>query len=88
MEQVHITISEDEALVLFEFFERFGDTGNLSLTHAAEYIALMKISAQIDKSIVAMFKPDYSILLETARQRVAEGFEGEVPGMTEMTSEL
>lgn len=87
MEQVHITISEDEALVLFEFLERFGDTENLSFTHAAEYIALMKISAQIDKSIVAMFKPDYSTLLESARQRVAEGFEGEVPGMTKLASD-
>ena len=82
MDQVHITISEDEALVLFEFLERFGDTESLSFSHAAEYVALMKISAQIDKSIVTMFKPDYLKLLESARQRVGEGFDGEVPGMT------
>jgi hypothetical protein len=71
--------------VLFEFFERFGDTENrLSFAHAAEYLALMKISAQIDKSIVAIFKPDYVTLLESARQKIAEGFEGEVPGMTKL----
>lgn len=74
--------------MLFEFLERFGDTENLSFAHAAEYIALMKISAQIDKSIVAMFKPDYLTLLESPRQRVAEGFEGEVPGMIEIALEV
>jgi hypothetical protein len=88
MEQVHIKISEDEALVLFEFLERLGDTENLSFAHTAEYIALMKISAQIDKSITTMFKPDYLTLLESARQRVGEGFEGEVPGMTKLVSDL
>jgi hypothetical protein len=54
MKQVHITINEDDALVLFEYFQRFGDAGNLSFAHAAEYIALTKISAQIDKGIVAI----------------------------------
>jgi hypothetical protein len=88
MEQVYIKISEDEALVLFEFLERLGDTENLSFAHTAEYIALMKISAQIDKSITTMFKPDYLTLLESARQRVGEGFEGEVPGMTKLVSDL
>jgi hypothetical protein len=48
----------------------------------------MKISAQIDKSITTMFKPDYLTLLESARQRVGEGFEGEVPGMTKLVSDL
>jgi hypothetical protein len=88
MEQVHITISEDEALVLFELLERWGDTENLSFDHPAEYIALMKISAQIDKSITTMFNSGYSILLESARQSVGEGFEGEVPGMTKFASDL
>lgn len=88
MEQVHLKISEDEALVLFEFLERLGDTENLSFAHAAEYIALMKISAQIDKSITIMFKPDYLTLLESARQRVGESFEGEVPSMTKFASNL
>jgi hypothetical protein len=88
MEQVHIMISEDEALVLFEFLERFENTENLSFIHPAEYVALMKISAQIDKEIAAMFKSDYSTLLESARQRVAEGFEGETPGMIKQPSKL
>ncbi len=49
-EDVTIKISEDEALVLFEFFARFDETDELKFRHASEYIALMKISAQIDKS--------------------------------------
>lgn len=81
MIDVNITITEDEALVLFEFFERFKETNNLSVTHPAEFIALMKISAQIDKSLVVMFQPNYLQLLEEARQRMSVGFEGDVPGM-------
>jgi hypothetical protein len=81
MEQVTVTISQDDALVLFEFFERFGKTESLSLTHAAEYLALMKISAQIDRCVVAPFKENYWSLLQAAHERVAEGFEGKVPGM-------
>lgn len=59
MEEMTVTISEDEAMVLFEFFERLRETENLSFAHAVEYLALMKISAQADRCMVAMFKPDY-----------------------------
>jgi hypothetical protein len=81
IEQVTVTISQDDALVLFEFFDRFGKTESLSFAHAAEYLALMKISAQIDQYVVAPFKENYWSLLQLAHERVAEGFEGEVPGM-------
>ena len=32
MPDYQLSISEDEAVVLFEFFERFGDTGELFLS--------------------------------------------------------
>jgi hypothetical protein len=76
-----LSLSEDEALVLFEFFSRFDDTGRLEFTHPAEYIALQHLAGQIDVTTAAMFKADYEILLEQARSRVADGFEGDVPGM-------
>jgi hypothetical protein len=74
-----LTLTEDEALVLFEYFSRFDDSGDLSFQHAAEYLALQKISAQVDKTTSAMFKSNYTELLEAARARIAAGFEGEVP---------
>ena len=76
-----LNITEDEALVLFEFFHRFGESDKLEFTHPAEYIALMKVSAQIDKTTPAVFDPDYESLLENARRRIADGFEGDVPAM-------
>jgi phage terminase small subunit len=76
-----LSLSEDEALVLFEFFSRFDDTGRLEFRHPAEYIALQHIAGEIDKTTAAMFKTDYQILLEQARSRVADGFEGDDPGM-------
>ncbi len=79
MNKITLKISEDEALVLFEFFSRYEDKNRLFFVHPAEYITLMKISAQIDKSTSAMFRKDYEKLLYNARERVAEGFESDFP---------
>src|SRR5687768_12891597 len=51
-----------------------------SFAHVAEYLALTRIAAQIDKSIAEMFDPDYLQLLAAARARVAGTYEGEYPG--------
>ncbi len=79
MAEYELKISEDQAVVLFEFFERFGDKGRLYFVHPAEYIALMKISAQIDKTTTAMFKKNYAEILFEARERISEGFESDFP---------
>ncbi|HXG83035.1 MAG TPA: hypothetical protein VNI84_03315 [Pyrinomonadaceae bacterium] len=47
--------------------------------HPAEYIAMLKISAQIDKSTTAMFNENYAEILSKARERIAEGFESDFP---------
>jgi hypothetical protein len=78
---VNIALSNDEALVLFEFFARFENTNELTFKHASEYLAFSKISAQLDKSLVEVLRPDYPELLNSARKKVASGFEGMVPGM-------
>lgn len=77
MNETNIKLSDDDVVVLFEFFERFDDKGKLYFVHPAEYIALMKISAQIDKSTSAMFDKNYIKILTAARKRIAEGFENE-----------
>ena len=43
MSNYTLSISEDEALVLFEFFARFDDSGKLQFEHAAEYLALLRV---------------------------------------------
>lgn len=81
-ETINITLSHDEALVLFEFFSRFCDEGyDFTLRHTAEYLAFMRISAQLDKALVKPFQPQYTELLRAARDRVAAGFEGQAPGV-------
>ena len=79
MSEYTLKISEDEALVLFDYFSRFDETDDLSFRHPAEYIALQRLAGQVDKTTSAMFKPQYRQLLTAARQRIAAGFEGEVP---------
>ncbi len=78
-DEYKLTISEDEAIVLFEFFERFDDKERLYFVHHAEYIALMKISGQICKTTSAMFKENYGEMLNEARERIAGGFESDFP---------
>ena len=81
MTEYTIKLNEDEAIVLFEYFNRFDDTDSLAFEHVAEYLALQKLSGQIDKTTAAMFKLNYKELLEQARSRIADGFEGDVPGL-------
>jgi hypothetical protein len=78
---IEIRLTQDEALVLFEFFARFQETDRLRLTNNAEFIALSRISAQIDRVLVQPFRQDYVELLEAARQRLSDGFEGVAPGV-------
>jgi len=80
-ESVTITLSYDEALVLFEFFARFDESSDFTLRNTAEYLTFSRISAQLDKSLVESFNPDYTALLKAARDRLAEGYEGRAPGV-------
>jgi hypothetical protein len=83
MAEYEIKISEDEAVVLFEFFERFDDKNRLYFVHPAEYIALAKISAQICKTTAAMFDENYSEILAEARNRIAKGYKSDFPELEE-----
>ena len=79
MNEYQLTLSEDEAVVLFEFFERFDEKGELYFVHPAEYIALQRLSGQIDRTTSAMFSANYGEILDAARARLAEGFESDFP---------
>jgi hypothetical protein len=82
-ENITITLSHDEALVLLEFFCRFEDKDDSTLRHNAEYLAFARISAQLDKSLVEMFDPKYNELVRAAQERLAAGYEGRAPGVHE-----
>jgi len=76
-----ITLSHDEALVLFEFFSRFQDTDQLVPRNNAEYLGICRIAAQLEDALSEPFRADYDVLLKQAQSRVAGGYEGLGPGV-------
>lgn len=82
---VVLTVSRDEALVLFEMLSRFSKTNHLSLCHNSEFIALSSISGQLDKALPEPFLPNYSFLLSQAQSSVASGYEGLAPSVVPET---
>ena len=79
MTEYTLKISEDEALVLFEYFSRFDETHDMSFRHPAEYLALQHLAVQINKTTSTMFKPEYRQSVASASARIAAGFEGRIP---------
>ncbi|MCR5886106.1 hypothetical protein LRS03_25935 [Rhizobacter sp. J219] len=78
---ININLSDDEALVLFEFFARFHETNLFRMQNNAEFVAFMRISGQLDKALVAPFQPTYQEQIEEARTRLTEGHYELAPGV-------
>jgi len=67
---VHLALTADEALVLFEFVSRFTDSDQLAIADQAEASALWKLCGQLEKVLTEPFSPRYADLLTKARERV------------------
>lgn len=80
-EPVTLHLSRDEALVLFEFFARFDEDDLFRLRNNAEFVAFMRMAGQLEKALVEPFQSNYGELLASARERLAEGYEGLAPGV-------
>jgi hypothetical protein len=83
---VTITRAGDEALVPFEFFHRSANSDEFESWHNAEFFAFSRISAQLGRAVVELFRSDYSELFHSARERIAAGYEGTAPGVKSSTS--
>jgi hypothetical protein len=70
---MNIELSDDEALVLFDFLARFTETSRLEFAHVSEFLALSKESAALEKGLAQPLRPDYQLLLQRARKQVAAG---------------
>jgi hypothetical protein len=81
---VTVQLTPDEAIVLFEYFARFQESDEWCLRNNAEYIAFSRIAATLESTLVAPFQSDYLDQLDRARERVAEGYEGNAPGVVPM----
>jgi hypothetical protein len=68
-----IKLSNDEALVLFEFLARFCDEKKeLAIEDASERRVLCDILCQLESFLVEPFATDYRDLLRRARSRVTQ----------------
>lgn len=67
---IHLTLTADEALVLFEFVSRFSESDKLTLADPAEAAILWNMCNQLERLLAEPFSPKYADLLATARERV------------------
>lgn len=68
---VTITLTSDEALVLFELLHRWEDAGQVSAPeHQGEQVALWNLSALLERELREPFDADYGDLVDAARDRL------------------
>src|SRR5437868_998407 len=69
---VAISLTSDEALVLFDLLHRWEDQDRVSAPQAkAEKIALSNLSALLERQLVAPFDSRYNMLVAQAAARLA-----------------
>ena len=72
-QSVTLTLSVDEALVLFDWLARWSDTGvPAPFVDQAEARVLWHVEAVLERSLVAPFREDYELLLNEARRAVRD----------------
>jgi hypothetical protein len=65
-----LELTRAEALVLFEFVNRFTDTDQLQIEHPAEARVLWNVYALLEKQLVELFDPAWLELIAKARDVV------------------
>lgn len=69
-----LQLSNDEALVLFEWLARQDEKDSFPVEDAAEEQVLWSLHGQLEKALVEPFGPNYRELVLQARERVKENF--------------
>jgi hypothetical protein len=71
-DDVTSTLTADEALVLFEFLQRFSNTDKLTIEDQAEQRALWNLCCVFENALVIPFCTSYSEALQAARDRLRD----------------
>jgi hypothetical protein len=71
-EDVTVTLTADEAVVLFEFLQRFSTTDKLTIEDQAEERALWNLCCVFEKTLVVPFEASYQEALTAARDRLRD----------------
>lgn len=72
--KVQISLTADEALVLFEFLSRFEESSELTIVDQAEVWALSNLIGFLQEQFVPPFQQDYVEQLQQARKRLRDNF--------------
>jgi hypothetical protein len=67
-----LNLTEDEALVLFEFLTRYGESDRLEIADQAEQRVLWNLCADLEKRLVQPLDAAYGEHLAAARQRLRD----------------
>jgi hypothetical protein len=70
--EVSLALTKSEALVLFELLARIDNAASLTFEHPAERTVLWRLEAELEKTLVEPFSPEYDKLLADARKQVAD----------------
>lgn len=70
--KILVELTNQEALVLFEFLRRCDDENNYKFADQAEERMLWKLEGFLEKQLVEIFSPDYGRLLEEAREQIRD----------------
>ena len=70
--EVQLSLSRNEAIVLFEYLSRYTDTGKLAIEDQAEQRVLWDLCAMLESHLHEPISPDYDGMLERARAAVRD----------------
>jgi hypothetical protein len=71
--KINLTVTKDEALVLFEFLARFNQSEHPNIFEdRAEQKTLWIIEGQLEKQLSEPFRPNYKEIINDARNRIRD----------------
>ena len=76
--KINLKLSQDEALILFEFLSRFEETDKLEIVDQAESRVLWNLLGELQPILVEPFKENYKQLLIRAREHVRDAYVPEI----------
>ncbi len=72
-DELSITLTKDEALVLFDFLARFNETDHADIFEdQAEQKSLWIIEGQLEKQLTEPFLPNYKEIINEARNKIRD----------------
>jgi len=70
--QIAVELTEDEALVLFDYLARTNKSEHHEVVDQSEQRALWNLEAVLEKALVASIHPKYDELVASARDRLRD----------------